>query len=54
LECGERRLNALALVFSDQAGKHLLEVRVLGARVDILPAVSLDCGSDLFQVMQVI
>ena len=42
LECGERRLNALALVFGDQARKHLPEVRVLGARVDVLPAVSLE------------
>jgi hypothetical protein len=47
LERGERRLDALALVFGDQAGKYLAEARVLGARVDVLPAVSLDeCGLD--------
>jgi hypothetical protein len=47
LERGERRLNALALVFRDQAGKHLAKVRVLGARVDVLPAVGLEkCGLD--------
>jgi ornithine cyclodeaminase/alanine dehydrogenase-like protein (mu-crystallin family) len=47
LEGGERRLDALALVFGDQAGKHLAEARVLGARVDVLPPVSLDeCGLD--------
>src|SRR6266481_5913549 len=47
LERGECRLNALPLVFGDQAGKHLPEVRVLGARVDVLPAVSLEeCGLD--------
>src|SRR5262249_43760080 len=42
LKRGERRLDALALVFGDQAGKHLPEVRVLGARVDVLPAISLE------------
>jgi hypothetical protein len=36
LERGECRLNALAVLFSDQAGQHLAEVRVLGARVDVL------------------
>src|SRR6476660_6067659 len=46
-ERGERRLYALALVFADQAGQHLPEVLVLGARVDVLPAVSLEeCGLD--------
>jgi hypothetical protein len=44
LERAERRLNAQALVFRYQAGKHLAEVRVLGARVDVLPAVSLQEG----------
>ncbi|MDB5406962.1 MAG: hypothetical protein JWL84_1874, partial [Rhodospirillales bacterium] len=39
LERGERRLDALALVFGYQAGKHLAEMRVLGARMDVLPAV---------------
>src|SRR5205085_8634696 len=48
LERGERRLNALALVFGDQAGKHLPEMRVLGTGMDVLPSVSpeergLDC-----------
>ncbi|MGZ3362911.1 MAG: hypothetical protein ACXU84_26605, partial [Xanthobacteraceae bacterium] len=44
-ERSERRLYALALVFADQAGQHLPEVLVLGARVDVLPAVSLEeCG----------
>src|SRR5437868_1023931 len=47
LQCGERRLDALALVFGDQAGKHLAKMRVLGARVDVLPAVSLEeCDLD--------
>ena len=48
MQRGERRLNAVALVFGDQAGKHLAEMRVLGARMDVLPAVGpeeggLDC-----------
>jgi hypothetical protein len=35
------------VVFGDQARKHLAEMRVLGARVDVLPAVSLEeCGRD--------
>src|SRR6188474_2044240 len=47
LESGKRCLNATALVFADEAGKHLAEVRVLGAGVDVLPAVSLqECGLD--------
>jgi hypothetical protein len=47
LERDERRLDALALVFGDQAGQHLAEMRVLGARVAVLPAVSLEeCGLD--------
>src|SRR5882757_4132120 len=47
LERGERRLDAPALVFADQAGQHLAELRVLGARVDVLPAVGLEeCGLD--------
>ena len=51
MEGGERRLDALALVFGDQAGKHLAEARVLGARVDVLPPVSLDeCGLDRLQL----
>src|SRR6202011_1708460 len=46
LERGERRLDALALVFGYQAGKHLAEMRVLGARMDVLPAVGLEeCGA---------
>src|SRR4029078_4216416 len=47
LQRGERRLNALALVFRNQAGKHLPECGVLGARVNVLPAVSFEeCGVD--------
>ena len=42
MERGERGLNALALFFGDKAGQHLPELRVLSARVDILPAVSLE------------
>jgi hypothetical protein len=51
LERGERRLDALALVFGYQAGKHLAEMRVLGARMDVLPAVGLEeCGADRLQL----
>ena len=51
LERDERRLDALALVFGDQAGKHLAEMRVLGARMDVLPAVGLEeCGADRLQL----
>src|SRR4029077_4123601 len=47
LERGERRLDAQALAFGDQARKRLAEMRVLGTRVDVLPAVSLEeCGLD--------
>src|SRR5712692_4365232 len=42
LQRGERRLDALALVFGNQAGQHFPEVRVLGARVDVLPAVGFE------------
>jgi hypothetical protein len=42
MQGGERQPDALALAFGDQAGQHLAEVRVLGARVDVLPAVSLE------------
>src|SRR5262245_6290401 len=42
LECRERGLNALALVLRDQARKHLSELRVLSARVDVLPPVGLE------------
>src|SRR5262249_33106469 len=41
LKCGERGLNALTLLFGDQAGQHLAEVRMLGARMDVLPPVGL-------------
>ena len=41
VERGERRLYALALLFVDQAGEHLAEVRVLGAGMDVLPSVGL-------------
>jgi len=34
-------VDALALVFSDHAGEHFTEVRVLSAGVNVLPAVSL-------------
>jgi hypothetical protein len=47
LQRGERGLDALALAFSDQARQHLPELRVLGARVDVLPTVGLEeCGLD--------
>src|SRR5262245_12502601 len=42
VERGKRRLDALALTLRKQVGKHLAEVRVLGARMDILPPVSLE------------
>ena len=38
----ERGLNALALLVGDQAGKHLPEVRMPCARVDVLPAIRLE------------
>src|SRR5262245_20493928 len=44
LQGGQRSLNALALVAGDQAGKHLSEVRMLSARMDILPAVGIEEG----------
>ena len=45
MERGERGLNALSVLFGDQARQHLAEVRVLGARVDVLPSVRLqECG----------
>src|SRR5689334_7753148 len=37
LQRGERLLDALALLFGDQAGQHLAELRVLGAGMDVLP-----------------
>src|SRR5256714_14574355 len=40
LKCRERRLNALALVFCNQAGQHLAGMRVLSARMDVLQSVS--------------
>src|SRR5262245_14819133 len=47
LQGGKRRLNAEPLVFGNQAGKDLPEVRVLGARVDVLPAIGLEeCSLD--------
>jgi len=47
LERGERRLDALTLLFVDEARQHLDELRVLGARVNVLPAVGLEeCGLD--------
>jgi hypothetical protein len=42
LELEERSPNASALVLSDQRRKHLPEVRVLGARMDVLPTISLE------------
>src|SRR5215472_4714885 len=41
---GERRLDTLPLRFGDQAGQHLREMRVPGARVDVLPAIGLEKG----------
>ncbi len=42
MEPGERGPNTLALVFGDEAGKHLPEMRVLGARMDVLPAIGFE------------
>src|SRR5262245_46726053 len=42
LECVERRLDALPLAFGDQARKHFSEMRMLGARVNVLPSVGLE------------
>ena len=51
MERGERRLDAQALAFGDQARKRLAEMRVLGTRVDVLPAVGLEeCGADRLQL----
>jgi len=44
-ERGERRLDALALRVGDQAGHHLSKVRLLSARVDVLPAVRLQVAT---------
>jgi len=51
VECGERRLDALALGFGDEARQDLAEMRVLGAGMDVLPAVGLEeCGADRLQL----
>src|SRR5205085_6514718 len=39
LQTGERALDAVPLCFGGQAGQHLAELRMPGARVDVLPAV---------------
>ena len=41
-ERGERALDPPALAFSDQTGQHLAELRVLGARKNVLPAIGLE------------
>src|SRR5438067_12725612 len=39
LQTGERALDAVPLCFGGQAGQHVAEVRMPGARVDVLPAI---------------
>src|SRR5215831_6858570 len=36
---GERRLDAPTLAVGNQSGQNLAEIRVLGARMDVLPAI---------------
>src|SRR4029079_1026446 len=45
LQRGERRLDAPSLLLGDQAREHLAEVRMLGAGVDVLPAIGLEKGA---------